>query len=305
MSYNYIPELDYYFRSYWTTRGEITIDNVNIPVIDSEDQDLPSGSFLQLLFSQTFDSTSYTYFFIEEEISDLSKSLRERIKVSNSTITVYLSTDSTEEENIFSLSEDDHTLLSKLLDYRIGRTVSLTEIEYSSLATTLSKLIYTYLDLIINQNYSIFNSNIVISDSSNSLETLFELYVVNETHKVMKSWTTLLDANILELRLVHEVKLITSSIETAKEVPLNEIVYDYNIDVYHNGTKLTPTTDYSLTIDTTTGDSTAVVTWITWEDQGTNIVEDDILVAEYYTKVDQDDASTEAFVDGVEFEGGG
>jgi len=305
MSYNYIPELDFYFRSYWASRGEITIDNVNIPVIDTDNQDLPSGSFLQLLFSQIFDSTSYTYFFVETEISDLSKTLRERIKVSGSTIKVYLSTDSTDEENIFSLEEDDFSLLSKLLDYRLGKTTSLTGIDYSSLGTTLSKLIYTYLDLVLNNNYSRFNNNIVISNSNNSLENLFELYVVNEAHKIIKNWTTILDANILELRLVHEVKLITSTIESAKEVPLSEIVYSYNLDIYHNGVILEPDTDYSLTIDTTTGDSTAVVTWITWEEQGTNIVEDDILVIEYYTKVDQDDVDTNAFVDGVQFQGGG
>lgn len=304
MSYNYVPELDFYFRSYWSSRGEITIDNINIPVIDTENQELPSGSFLQLLFSQTFDSTSYTYLFVETEISDLSKTLLERVKVSGSTISVYMSTDSTDEENIFSLESDDLMLLSLLLDYRLGRSTSISGINYDLLGTILSKLIYVYLDLVLNQNYSRLNSNSVISSSGNILNNLFELYVINESHKIIKTWSTLLDANLLELRLIHEVKLITSAIESAKEVPLSEIVYDYNIDVYHNGTKLTQDTDYSLTIDTTTGDSTAVVTWITWEEQDTEIVEDDILVIEYYTKVDQDDTSTNAFVDGVEFEGG-
>jgi len=119
MSYRYIPELDYYFRSYWLSRGEITIDNINIPIVDSENQDLPTGSFLQLLFSQTFDSTSYTYLFSETEIADLSKPLEERFKVSGSTTEVYMSTSSSSGENIFSLEDDDLTLLSKLSSYRI------------------------------------------------------------------------------------------------------------------------------------------------------------------------------------------
>lgn len=300
MSYRYVPELDFYFRNYWSSRGEITIDNIDIPIIDLENQELPTGSFLQLLFSQTFDSTSYTYLFVETEISDLSKSLKERLKVSGSTIEAYISTDSTEEENIFSLETDDFTLLSKLLNYRLGKTPSLSNIVYDDLNTNLSKLIYTYLDLVLNQSYSVLNDNSVISTEGNTLENLFELYVTNESYKVMKNWTNLIDANLLELRLVHEVKTITSVIETDKEVSLEEVVYDYNIDVYHNGTKLTFDTDYNITID-----STAVVTWVVWKDKDIDIGEDDILVIEYYTKVNQDDTSTNVFVDGEEFQGGG
>jgi len=306
MSHRYVPELDLHFREYWTSRGEITINNIDIPVIDSEYQELPTGSFIQLLFSQTFDSTSYTYLFVETEISDLSKSLRERIKTSNSTIEAYISTDSTEEENIFSLEADDFTLLSKLLDYRLGRSPTLTNVDYDTLSTNLSKLIYTYLDLVLNQSYSRLNDDSIISSENSVLENLFELYVVNESYKAMKLWTNLIDANLLELRLVHEVIQITSTMESNKEVSLEEVVYDYNIDVYHNGTKLTFNTDYIVMIDTTTGeDSTTTVTWVVWEDKDTEIVENDILVVEYYTKVNQNDTSTNAFVDGEEFQEGG
>jgi hypothetical protein len=306
MSYRYIPELDFYFESYWSSRGEITTDNISIPVIDSENQDLPSGSFIELLFSQTFDSTSYTYLFEEIEISDLSKTLEERLKTSYSTMEVYTSVDSTATgENIFSISSENIILLDKLLSYRRSGNTNLSDITYANLNSTLSKLIYVYLDLVVNNNYTILNDNSVASEDDNILENLFELYVVNESHKLMKSWTTLLDADLLELRLVHEVKNITSTIESAKEVSLNDIVYDYNIDVYHNGDELTLNTDYTLMIDTTSEDSTAVVTWVVWEDTETNIVEEDVLVIEYFTKVNQNDTDTNAFVDGEEFQSGG
>ena len=305
MSYRYIPEIDFYFESYWSSRGEITIDNINIPIIDLENQKLSTGSFLQLLFSQTFDSTSYTYLFIETEISDLSKSLKERLKTSGSTIEVFMSTDSTSEENVFSLESDDLVLLSKLLEYRRGKSPNISGINYNNLNTNLSKLIYIYLDLMLNQNYSALNDNSIISSEDNTLESLFELYVINESYKIMENWTNLINANLLELRLVHEVKTITNAIEIAKEISLGEIVYDYNIDVYHNGEKLTFNTDYIIMIDTTAEDSTAVVTWVVWEDKDVNIVEDDVLVIEYYTKVNQNDTSTNAFVDGEEFGEGG
>jgi len=305
MSYRYIPELDYYFRSYWLSRGEITIDNINIPIVDSENQDLPTGSFLQLLFSQTFDSTSYTYLFSETEIADLSKSLEERLKVSGSTTEVYMSTSSSSGENIFSLEDDDLTLLSKLSSYRIGINPNISSINYDNLSTNLSKLIYIYLDLVLNQSYSVLNSSTVIGDDDNALESLFELYVINESYKAMKNWTNLIDANLLELRLVHEVKDITSAIALAKAVSLNEVVYDYDLDVYHNGEKLVQDTDYIVAIDSTSGDSTAVVTWIVWENKEADIVEDDVLVIEYYTKVTSTDTGTNVYVDNVEFQGGG
>jgi len=305
MSYRYIPELDYYFRSYWLSRGEITIDNINIPIVDSENQELPTGSFLQLLFSQTFDSTSYTYLFSETEVADLSKSLEERFKVSGSTTEVYMSTSSSSGENIFSLEDNDLTLLSKLSSYRIGINPNISNINYDNLSTNLSKLIYIYLDLVLNKNYSVLNDSSVISDDDNALESLFELYVINESYKVMKNWTNLIDANLLELRLVHEVKTITSTIEAAKAVSLDEVVYDYNLDVYHNGEKLVQDTDYIVAIDSTSGDSTAVVTWVVWENKEANIVEDDVLVIEYYTKVTSADVGTNVYVDNVEFQGGG
>ena len=300
MSYRYIPELDYYFRSYWLSRGEITTDNINIPIVDSENQDLPTGSFLQLLFSQTFDSTSYTYLFSETEAADLSKSLEERFKVSGSTTEVYMSTSSSSGENIFSLEDDDLTLLSKLSSYRIGINPNISNINYDNLSTNLSKLIYIYLDLVLNQNYSVLNDSSVISDDDNALESLFELYVINESYKAMKNWTNLIDANLLELRLVHEVKIITSAIESAKAVSLDEVVYDYNLDVYHNGEKLVQDTDYIVAID-----STAVVTWVVWENKEATIVEDDVLVIEYYTKITSTDVGTNVYVDNVEFQEGG
>jgi len=301
----YIPELDYYFKNYWTDRGEITIDNINIPEVEETEGTLPTGSFLELLFSQTFDSTAYTYRFEEVEITIFSKHIRERLSTRYTSSDYFISSDSTSDINLFRLRHDDLVLLDKLLAYRRTGNTSLIGITYNNLSTNLSKLIYIYIDLVLNSSYTRLNSDIVISSESSALENLFELYVVNESHKTMKIWTNLIDSNLLELRLVHEVKTITSAIETSKEVSLGEIVYDYNIDVYHNGEKLTFNTDYIIAIDTTAEDSTAVVTWVVWEDKDINIVEDDVLVIEYYTKVNQNDTSTNAFVDGEEFEEGG
>jgi hypothetical protein len=301
MSYRYIPELDNYFQSYWISRGEITIDNISIPEVA---QAIPTGSFLELLFCQIFDSTTYTYLFSETTTTSFAKDVRERLQVSHSTITSYISTDSTSGENIFSLVSDDLTMLNKLLEYRKGNSPLLTNIDYDDLSTNLSKLIYTYLDLVINNNYSILNTSSKLSTEGNLLENLFEEYVVNESYKTMKNWSSLIDAKRMELRVVHEVIHITDDIETAEEVVLRESTYNYDVTVFLNGVELVENTDYTIMIDSTSEDSTATVTWIVWEDNDAVIIEGDVLVAEYYTKINTNDTGT-PFIDNEEYVEGG
>lgn len=296
MSY-YIPELDYYFRSYWKSRGEINTETVKVPEIE-EEYSFTDASFLELLFSQTFSHNYYNYRFETKALTYFSKPVRERIYANYNSVICYVTTDSTTGENIFSLTNDDITMLDKLLEYRYSTSTSLTGIAYTSLDTNLSKLIYIYLDLMINSNYSRLNSSSLISSSSNLLDNLFEVYVINEAHKAMKSWSTIIDANLLELRLVHDVILITEEMETLEEIVLTKPSYDSNINIWVNGEKLdSDEFDILFVYDSTGGDSTSYSTYITWEDKDADIIENDTLVAEYYTKVVTTDDGT-PYVDG-------
>lgn len=304
MSYKCIPELDFYFRNYWNLRGEITTVDIPVSSIDTSESNIPSGSFIEMLFSQTYDSTSYNHLFTEVEATTFSVPIEERLQYSSSSITPYISTDSTDGENIFSLISEDFVLLNKLSEYRRGKTPDISTIDYNVLTSDLAKLIFIFLDIILNRNYSALNNTDVLATDS-VLIKLFELYVINESHKVMKNWSYLIDGNLLELRLVHEVKIITEDMAVMEEVSLEETVYDYDVDVYLNGTKLTAETDYVVMIDSTAVDSTAIITWIVWEDKDADIIEGDTLVVEYYTKVTSGDTGTEVYVDGKEYEEGG
>lgn len=300
----YIPEMDYYFRTYWTARGEINTETIKVPEIETE-YSFGDACFLELLFSQTFSHQYYNYKFTTLEYTYLSKPIRERLKASYNSSTCYVSSDSTSDENIFSLRYSDIEMLDKLLEYRTTSTTDISGITYTNLTTNLSKLIYIYLDLVVNSGYSKLNDATVLSSSNNILESLFEIYVVNEAHKIIKTWSTLIDANIVELRLVHDVIMITEDMETFEETALTEATYDTNIDVYVNGEQLEDD-DFELfyVIDSTGGDTTSLTTYITWEDKDVDIIEYDTMVIEYYTKVNPSDEG-DAYIDGELYDGEG
>lgn len=304
MSYQYIPELDYFFRDYWTSRGEINTETVNTSEIETE-YSFEDACFLELLFSQTYSHMYYNYRFVTVSNSAFSKPIKERVQSNYNSITCYVSSDSTSDLNIFSLGSDDLTMLDKLLEYRTTSTTSLNGITYGNLSTNLSKLIYIYIDIVVNSSYSRLNDVAMLSTEDNLLENLFETYVVNEAHKIMKNWSNIIDANILELRLVHDVIYVTEDMEIFEEADLTEPTYDTNINVYHNGEQLSSDEfDIFIVIDTTGGDTTSLTTYITWEDKDLDIIENDTLVTEYYTKVTPTDEGV-AYVDGELYDGGG
>jgi len=304
MSYQYVPELDYFFRDYWTSRGEINTETVKISEIETE-YSFVDACFLELLFSQTYSHAYYNYRFETVSNEVFIKGIKERIQANYNSTTCHVSSDSTSDTNIFLLESNDLTMLNKLLEYRTTSTTSLSSIIYGNLSTNLSKLIYIYIDLVVNSSYSKLNDVTMLSTEDNLLENLFEVYVINESHKIIKNWSNLIDANILELRLVHDVITVTEDMETFEEAPLTETTYDTNINVYVNGEQLdSDDFDIFIVIDTTGGDTTSLTTYITWEDEELDIIENDTIVVEYYTKVSPTDEGV-AYIDGELYNGGG
>ena len=60
----YVPELDYYFGTYWKNEGEITTNHVNVPVMVDRDF-LPQNNFLEMLFDKNFSGPYYTVIALE------------------------------------------------------------------------------------------------------------------------------------------------------------------------------------------------------------------------------------------------
>jgi len=110
--------------------------------------------------------------------------------------------DSTAKVNLFNLQSDDIMMLDALLAYRMDETgvtlidstsTSITDttsgtiiqVNYNGLSTKLSRLIYHYLNLMINQSYSAYDNTNLISDSSCLISSCYEAYVIEKMFQFM------------------------------------------------------------------------------------------------------------------------
>lgn len=202
-SYKYFPEMAKSFNSYWSTYGEFPLkEYVTTSTDETGSFSINDNNIFELIFNNSFipDETSATditsagvYFKFKEFIkTSLKPQVYRRLSTSPKNITVYCS-DSTGIDyfGVDSSSTYNMEMTNKLLNYRLGNSVDLSGIDYSGLNTTYSKLIYSYLDLKLNDNYDTMNDINYISDVTSStsiLQNMMELYVLNEYHREIKDW---------------------------------------------------------------------------------------------------------------------
>ena len=121
----------------------------NIPTIYLDE----NKSFIRLLFDdgwQSYDH-NYRYLYRVAPKTAIPQEVLLRLMVYPISARYYLS-DSDDPTicnlNIFNLQPDDLMMLDKLLEYRLDATsASIIGIDYDTLTTNLSKLIYIFLDL--------------------------------------------------------------------------------------------------------------------------------------------------------------
>jgi hypothetical protein len=90
--------------------------------------------------------------------------------------------------NLYGLSTDDIILLDRLLVYRLEpHNATLVGIDYNALATTLSKMIYLYLDLKVNDNYALYDHQALMSAQGNILEQCYEAYLIENVFKYISA----------------------------------------------------------------------------------------------------------------------
>ena len=175
----------------------------------------PQGSFISMLFDDNFPYDYYEYLYAEKE-DRLSWPwiVRQRLMVYPRSAK-YMIINNITGENIFLLQQDDFTMLNGLLAFRIDTydstasdSTSVVLIDDSSAAvsvvfdsttgitiitasletlnTELSKLIFVYLDLCLNDNTSNYDSTTPIS-TDHALQTVYELYVLDKYFEVVSA----------------------------------------------------------------------------------------------------------------------
>jgi len=266
--YNFFPEMNHYFKEYWKDYGEITVDCVSLPEIDN--YNAPTGSVFQLLFDNNYaENTGYFLFSIIPKTS-LRKSLRERLDYIGSSIICY---EASEETNVFEFTSQDIELFDLLLTYRLYETPDLSSIDYNILETRLSRMLFAYLDLMVNQNYEYINSESLMSDNMNMLETLFEIYLINEAYRTIKDWNFIVDSGLINVRPARQRFIIDSILASGEEIELDYVPYpETDIFVTRNGTLLN---EEEYTIITASGTTISIP----------GLLENDIVLVSYYIEV--------------------
>lgn len=196
-STNFVAELQYWFNNF-VTNSSVNKNKVKFPSTVNT-YILPQKSFIELLFNENYSYSEYYYKYAEKtDKSTWSSQVLQRMMIYPESAKYYFC-DSTG-ENLFQLQSEDLTLLNALLQYRIDSTsvsiIDSTSISfinnvlyasYDNISRNLAKLIFVYLDLKINRNISYYNNQTIIADESSSLESMYELYVLDKIFDLISS----------------------------------------------------------------------------------------------------------------------
>jgi len=276
-----IPELNYWiYQRYF--EGPINEHPFEFPVEVSEGRWSVNNSVLNLLFNDTFKENAYQILYKEIAFQSLNDyMLTTRLSAYRSTIQIYecsrgailpfpppvtpCSLPNENGENIFDFTEEETRLLNVLFDYRTTGTDSSAELDiivFDDLESGLSKLIYIYLQLMIYDNFEIYNNDITYANPDRLIELIFEKYVVDSYFRVCKNSYLVLDTTttlaITELQSKEEVFTLTDSDITTKQVVLSHIPRELeDVTVIIDGNIKKITFDYDIYIQ----ESLAFLTW--------------------------------------------
>lgn len=177
-----VPELQYWINRFIVTS---TVNKNGVPAPSELNQlYMPQKSFIEMLFNDTYSWDEYKYLYTQKERGSWPTPITVRLNLYPASAKYYeLAQDSTG-ENLFLLQADDLTMLNALLSYRVDATSvtifdSTSGIVYEDLSTPLSKLIYLYLDLKVNNNFSRYDNTTLVSQGT-LLTTFYELYVLDQ-----------------------------------------------------------------------------------------------------------------------------
>lgn len=188
-----VPELQHWFNDFVANS---IVNKYIVPApVNIESHWMSVGSFVEMLFNENYNENFYEYRYKGGDSNSGWPSLvRSRIMIYGAAAD-YLSLDPTG-DNVFLLQQEDFILLDTLLAYRQDSTgVSMIDstsitvfdstsgvlvVNYDTLSTNLSKMIYLYLKLKIYGDYSRYNDLNVISGSNLVLENMYELVLIDE-----------------------------------------------------------------------------------------------------------------------------
>ena len=280
--YQFFPELDFWFKDYWNSRGEITVSQINLPVVVNEEY-VCTGSIFELLFNIGFDHTTSMFGFGEVSYTTFPPRIKDRLSIKANRPTCYMS-DSTG-DNIKEITDEEIDMMILLLDYRDDLDVDISDLVYDNLESRLSKLVYIYLDVMVNDEYSSIDRIPLLDDSTRTIDLMFEIFTCNECHKKLKLDTVIVDSSTVRLKPVRKVVEIGSDTTTYNSFTIDDpLPYSLdNIYIYYNG-RVLDSTLYTLEFDPVVDPTDVVVSWDDGDIEGLELAH--TFVVDYYTSED-------------------
>ena len=199
ISVSLVPELQHWFYRF-VNNSTVNKNEVPAPV-NVEAIWMPTGSFIEMLFNENYRENFYEYRYIDTSAPiSWPEKVRSRLMIYGAAAK-YLELNSSG-TNSFLLQNDDFTLLDTLLRYRqdstgvtiIDSTAIVTAtfdstsgiliVNYATLSTSLSKLIYLYLKLKIYGDISQYDNLIIVSRTGSNpsplvLENMYEIFLID------------------------------------------------------------------------------------------------------------------------------
>lgn len=178
-----VPELEYWFYKFLLTAK---LNKFQIPYPSTFTNSIYLGkmnSFIRLLFDDNWpiDQYDYNYWYLENtDKFSWPNIISDRLCIYPSAKYYEIDdTTSSSSENLFLLKDDDITMLNKLAKFRTNQEIEIENIDSTALTTILSNLVYTYLNLEVNEKYNNFDEWEMLSGES-LLETCYEVYVTEK-----------------------------------------------------------------------------------------------------------------------------
>jgi len=177
-----VPELQYYFGMF-VKKTTLNKDEIPFPVQLNRTDLYEDRSFLRLLFDNEWPA-NYTHYYIcyhERACKENWPAIvQTRANIYARTASYWVACDCTASFaiNIFNLGTEETAMLDQLLLYRLNPCAYSLSIDYSTLTTNLGKLIWMYLNLKVNEDYSRIDTTTPIASSNSTLENMFECYII-------------------------------------------------------------------------------------------------------------------------------
>lgn len=312
--YDFVPEFNFWVRNVLTGSPVNTDHILHKPLQLDEDTWRSDGSLLDLLFNYTFDSPNMSIFFRKVARGKiLDPALKTRIFIYASQLSVYASDPSytiyddptidaeygmstevipdgeTEidittpelydasdvtEYNIYQITYGEFDMLTLLFAHKSGIPVLLDDIDYNSLPSALSKLIYSYLKVEVDEDYTYYSGTTPIGNSDDRLLVrAYDKYVGDHYYNRIKVRPSFVknefEPELLNTDSTSEIRILTTQEVSNKEITFDIPVIPYGAEafvIYYDGKLQKPETDYDYELHAI--DSTSIRSALIWNGLG-------------------------------------